>query len=60
MNTPTSSGQKSAKRVIIRIDPIPNDKRSDSKASDYDYEDHARYVTPENEVTGVTCLAVSI
>ena len=50
----TSSGPKSAKRVIIRIDPVPTVKRSESKeASDYDYKEHARYVTPENEITGV-------
>ena len=53
MDSSNSSGQKSAKRVIIRIDPVPNFKTPDSKDSpDYNYEDHARYVTPENEVTG--------
>ena len=44
---------KSAKRVVIRIDPVPNTKRPASKEpTDYDYQDHARYVTPENEAAG--------
>ena len=62
MNSETSSPVKSAKRVIIRIDPVPDVLNNDGQLSgtekSFSYEETARYVTPDEEINGI-CLKIS-
>ncbi|XP_076823917.1 uncharacterized protein LOC143469982 isoform X1 [Clavelina lepadiformis] len=62
MNSETSSPVKSAKRVIIRIDPVPDVLNNDGQLSgtekSFSYEETARYVTPDEEINGPPKLAM--